>query len=238
MILLMNIKPGLNISIIVNIDHMREIVEVKNSIVHDVTGNKIVVAQTDPPLSRANLGRDLYVTFLEKEKGAIRRLGFVVKIVDFMNDYKLKSSQKTQVVIIRKLGNVEEYNLRMFFRLEPPRNCGLEVKVMDQHVTILDISIGGARFSHGKIDRFKVNENVKMTIEMGVLSYAVTGIIMRTWEPENEKAKKSIAFASVQFTDVQPQLKSALARKIRDIEREMREKAIYAEKQQRQPEGD
>jgi hypothetical protein len=60
----MEIKPGTIVNIIINIDYRKEIVETRNSIVHDVIGNKIVIAQTDPPISRANTNKDVFATYL------------------------------------------------------------------------------------------------------------------------------------------------------------------------------
>jgi len=45
----MNIRPGLNINIIVNIDHMRETVDAGNSIIHEVAGDRMIVAQYQGP---------------------------------------------------------------------------------------------------------------------------------------------------------------------------------------------
>ena len=65
----MEIKPGMTVNLIINIDYRREIVETKNSIVHDVTGNRIVIAQTAPPISRTNTKKEVSATYLEKEGG-------------------------------------------------------------------------------------------------------------------------------------------------------------------------
>ncbi len=72
----MEIKPGLTVNIIINIDYRREIVETKNSIVHDIVGNKIIVAQPEPPISRTRIEETIYVTYLEKEQGKPIRYGF------------------------------------------------------------------------------------------------------------------------------------------------------------------
>ena len=57
----MNVRPGLNINIVVNVDHMRETIDVGNSIIHEVTEGVLIVAQTDPPISRTRLGQDFDV---------------------------------------------------------------------------------------------------------------------------------------------------------------------------------
>lgn len=223
----MNIRPGLNVNIIINIDHMRETVDVGNSIIHEVEGDRIIVAQTDPPVSRTHLGKELFVTFLERSGGQPRRFGFPTVVVEFLKDFELSSSLKVQALVLKRAGDFEEYNLRMFFRLEPPGNCGIEIALGGKSVSIIDISIGGAKFSHEKIYPFKTNETVKLTLSVENVPYMVEARVLRVWEPENERIRKTVALASVQFTDMEAHLKNVLARKIRDVEREMRCKEVH-----------
>ena len=226
----MEIKPGTNLNIIVNIDHMREIVDVKNSVLHDISGRTLVIAQTDPPISRMHTGKELYLTFLEKRKGETKRYGFTVKVIEFIKEYELSTTLKVQAVVLKRVSEPEEYNLRMFFRLEPPGNCGIEMYIEGKKLNILDISIGGAKLSHDRIYPFQVNETATMTIEMDGDKQAVEAMVLRVWQPEDEKMKKSLAFLSVQFIDLDAQFRNNLARKIRDIERDMRYKEVYTNK--------
>ena len=223
----MNIRPGLNVNIIINIDHMRETVDVGNSIIHEVAGDRMIVAQTDPPISRTHMGKELFVTFLEKSGAHPRRFGFPAIVLEFIKDFELASSLKVQALLLKRAGDFEEYNLRMFYRLEPPGNCGIEIRLGDKSVSIMDISIGGAKFSHEKIYPFKINENVKLTLSIEEAPYTVEAKVLRVWEPENERIRKTVALASVQFIDMEAHLKNILARKIRDVERDMRYKDVH-----------
>jgi hypothetical protein len=220
----MEIKPGMTVNLIINIDYRREIVETKNSIVHDVTGERIVIAQTDPPISRTNINKEVFATYLEKEAGRPARYGFPAKIAEFIKDYELASKQKTQAVVLLREGLREAYNLRMFYRLEPPSNCGIDIFVNGNKVSILDISIGGASFSHNKIHSFKENEDTKIILVIGERASQIESKVLRVWEPENEKVKKTLEFVSIQFLDMNGHIKNELGRKIRDIERELRYK--------------
>lgn len=222
----MEIKPGTTINIIVSIDHRKETVETRNSIVHDVVGNKIIIAQTDPPVSRTKSNKEVYVTYLEKEDGKSVRYGFPAKIAEFIKDYGLASQEKTQAVALLREGLRESYNLRMFYRLEPPGNCGIDIFVNGIKVSILDLSIGGASFSHSKIYPFKVNEETKIILVIGERASQIESRVVRVWEPENEKVKKSLEFVSIQFLDMKGHIKNELGRKIRDVERDLRYKEI------------
>lgn len=224
----MNIRPGLNINIIVNIDHMRETVDVGNSTVHEMVGERMIVAQTDPPISRTHLGKELFVTFIDRSAGQPRRFGFPAIVVEFLKEFELSSSLKVQALVLRRAGGFEEYNLRMFYRLEPPTDCGIRIAVGGKGVNLIDISIGGAKFSHEKIFPFAIGEPVNLSLYVDDVPYAVEAKVLRVWEPENERIRKTVALASVQFTNMEAHLKNVLARKIRDVEREMRYKEVHS----------
>ncbi|OPY03120.1 MAG: PilZ domain protein [Syntrophorhabdus sp. PtaB.Bin047] len=223
----MNIRPGLNINIIVNINHMRETVDVGNSIIHEMAGDRMIVAQTDPPISRTHLGKELFVTFLDRSDGQPRRFGFPAIVVEFIKEFELSSLLKVQALVLKKAGAFEEYNLRMFYRLEPPTDCGIRISVDGKGVNLIDISIGGAKFSHEKVFPFEIGAPVKLSLYVDDVPYTVEAKVLRVWQPDNERIRKTVALASVQFTDMEAHLKNVLARKIRDIEREMRYKEVH-----------
>jgi len=193
-----------------------------HSTIHEVREDVLIVAQTDPPISRTRLGREVFVTFLDRTGEKPRRMGFPAVIAGFITDYELNPSVRAQALALGEAGDVEEYNLRMFFRLEPPGRSGLTISIHGKPVNLIDVSIGGARFSYERSDPLNVGADVTLTIAMDTTPYAVKGRILRVWEPENERIRKTIAMASVQFVDMEAQAKNILARKIRDIERELR----------------
>lgn len=220
----MSIRPGLNINIVININHMRETIDVGSSIIHEIENDTLIVAQTDPPISRTRLGREIFVTFLERGAGKPRRMGFPAIVAGFIKDYELSSSLKVPALALRPAGELEEYNLRMFFRLEPPGNCGLQISIHGRPVNLIDISIGGARFSYEKAHALNPGDTIPLTIIIDNSAHSADGRVLRVWEPENDRIRKTIAMASVQFVGMDALFKNILARKIRDVEREMRYK--------------
>lgn len=218
------IRPGIIVTIIINIDYRKEVIESRNSIVHDVTGDKIIIAQTDPPISRTNIDKEIYVTYLDKEGEKPARYGFPARIIEFVKEYELAARQKTQAVVLLRKGLGEQYNLRMFYRLEPPSNCGIDIFVNGSKVNILDISIGGASFSHNKVYPFKTNENASVIIIIGERASQIMSRVVRVWQPDNERMKKSLEFVSIQFLNMNGHTKNELGRKIRDVERNLRYK--------------
>ena len=225
----MNLRPGLNINIVISVDHMRETIDVDNSVIHEIRDDMLIVAQTDPPISRTRLGQEILVTYLERLAGRMRRLGFSAIIAGFIKDYELSASVKGQAVALRVAGDAEEYNLRMFFRLEPPGGCGLQISIQGRPVNLIDVSIGGARFSYEKSVGLSVGDDVALTVLVDRRAYAVGARVLRVWDPESDRIRKTIGMASVQFIDMEAQVKNILARKVRDIERELRYKETELE---------
>ncbi len=218
-------RPGLNINIIMHVDHLRETIDVGNSIIHEIKDDILIVAQIDPPISRTRLGQDIFVTFLDRDSGRPQRLGFPATVAGFINNYELSSAVKGHALVLRTVGAAEEYNLRMFFRLELPGGCGLTVSIDGRPVNLIDVSIGGARFSYERwSNTLKSGEDVALTMLIDTMAYSINGRVLRVWEPENDRIRKTIAMASIQFANMEAQVKNILARKIRDIERELRYK--------------
>ncbi len=222
----MDIKPGATVSIIVDIDYRKEIVETKNSIVHDVEGDRITIAQPDPPISRTHIDKEVYLTYLDRSQNEPVRYGFPVRIAEFIKDYVLSGETRTQAIVLFRRGRTEPHNLRMFFRLEPPGNSGIEIFIHGKKVNILDISIGGAKFSHSKVYPFKLDEEVEVLLIIGERPYQVNARVINMREPENEKMQRILEIVSIQFLSMDGLVKNALGRKIRDIERAIRFKEI------------
>ncbi|MBS1238596.1 MAG: putative cytosolic protein [Deltaproteobacteria bacterium] len=215
----MKIKPGQTVNVIIKIDYQKEIVEIKDSVVLDVIDNKTIIAQTKPHISKENLNKEVYVTYLEKKDGKPVRYGFPATIIEFIKDSKPASKNKTQAIVLLRKGPWEQYNLRMFYRHEPPRNCGIDIFVCGNRVSILDISIDGVSFSHNNVPPIKVNEEIKTILVIGDKATQVKAKVVRVGQAENEMVKKKIKFISTRFLDIDGQTKKELGKKIWDIER-------------------
>jgi len=226
----MKIKPGVTVSIIVNIDYQKEIVEIKNSIVHDVKGKRIVVAQTDPHISKTKINKEVYVTYLEKSEGKSVRYGFPAKIIELIKDFEVASQKKTQAIVLLQEGLRESYNLRMFYRHEPPSNSGIDIFVNGNKVSILDISIDGASFSHNNVCPLNTNKEVNVILVIGEKASQIEAKVVRVWQPENEKVKKDLEFVSIRFIDINGQTKKELGKKIWDNERDRHHKVSDQQK--------
>ncbi|HEY3276349.1 MAG TPA: PilZ domain-containing protein [Syntrophorhabdaceae bacterium] len=223
----MTFRPGINTRIVTEIDLMKEIIHVKNSIVYEVNGRTVIMAQTDPPILKSMLNREFIVTYLIHEKGEAVRYGFPAVLVRFLEGYKLNSSQEVTALEVSMRVEPSPYSIRMFYRVEPTGRSNLALSVFHKQVNILDISLGGARFSHDKRFVFEPDRKVELYMTLEGKTYNLDGRILRTWEGENERFKHELGFASVEFLNMTRTLEHALSRKIREIERDNRFNEVF-----------
>jgi hypothetical protein len=222
----MDIRPGLPVKIVVDIDHIRETNDVRNSIVFDVIEKKLITAQTTPSLLKSMINKTVVISYLARENKEIVRYGFDATIVDIVNDYELSADNRTQAVILLKKTNPVQYNLRFFFRAEPPSNSGLSMSIYGKSINILDISIGGAKISHNKELKLEPGRviDIKLTIDGTV--FDINAHIIRIWAHQEEKMVKSLEFVALEFINTNIQFKNTLGKKIINIQRELRSKEI------------
>ena len=215
----MDIKPGMSIKVVVGMDPRTERVFARNSTVYDANGETLVLAQTEPWITSTMLDKEITVTYLEKEKGRYQRYGFSATITGFIEDYPLMSSEQVRAVEIRRKTAPTPYNIRVYYRVEPTGRNGLDVSVEQTRVSILDISLGGMRFTFDRSLELKAHNEVKVNFNIEGTTYSIDATILRVWEGENERLRREIAFASAEFLDVPGKLERALSRAIREIER-------------------
>jgi hypothetical protein len=219
----MSVRPGQTVRILVNEDIDRGKVDVRSSLVYDVQGETITLAQTDPPLLHRHLGKDLVITYVNKDKGETARLGFRSRVTDLINDYRLSSGLTQPVFTVAGESDPEPFNLRMYFRVEPPGDSGLELTIETKNVTILDISIGGVRFSHPRKRSFRVGELIGAALIIDGVRSVVVMRVLRVWG----ESERLLEFVSATFPQLDQRVKDVLGRKIVDIERRLRFKDVF-----------
>ncbi|OPY70487.1 MAG: Flagellar brake protein YcgR [Syntrophorhabdaceae bacterium PtaU1.Bin034] len=216
-----NIRPGLTAKIVTEIDLVREKIRVKNSMVYDVVDDTIILAQTEPPISKSMIDKEIIITYLVKQKDEMVRYGFPAKLKELI-DYNLASGQQVKALVASGKALPAPYSIRMFYRVAPTGKSGLEMYVQGQRVNVLDISLGGAKFSYPGTLRLQPDSALMVRIEIDETTYQIESMLLRTWEGDNERFRSELGFASVEFVNVSRPLEHALSRKIREIERESR----------------
>jgi c-di-GMP-binding flagellar brake protein YcgR len=222
----MDIRPGLSIRIVVDINHIKETTDVRNSIIFDIVEKKLIVAQTDPQILKNKINNTISVTYLAKEDREAVRYGFDATVVDIVKDYELSANNRTQAVILLKKSNPVEYNLRFFFRAQPPANSGISMSIHEKPVNILDISIGGAKISHNRELKLESGQTLELKLSIDGAPFNINATVVRTWRPREERMVKSLEFVALEFINTNMQFKNMLGKKIISIQRELRSKEI------------
>jgi hypothetical protein len=224
------LKPGLSLSLVVKTDLIREINDIRTSTLHDMNGKNLIVAQPDPELSAIRENHSLIVSFLNLERGRMIRYGFKARIVEFLKEYQLSSSQKAPAIILQQHSLPKPYDLRMFYRIHPPSNCGLEISVYSQPLGIINISIGGTLISATRSqDReflFEAGRSIKVTLTIEENQFPLEAQIKRISYPENPKKGHELVFIALQFINRDQELDRVLSLKIFEIQRELRSKGL------------
>jgi hypothetical protein len=224
------LKPGLSISLVINTDIIREINDIRTSTLHDIIGKKLIIAQPDPALSAIRLNKIITISFLGLEGGKPVRYGFRARIVEFVKEYQLSSSQKAPAIVLQQQTIPEHYNLRMFYRIHPPSNCGLEISVYKHPLGIIDISIGGTlvsatRSQHREFN-FEEGQTIQVILTLDENHFILEAEIKRISYPENKKRSRELVFIALQFINRDRELDRIMGVKLFEIQRDLRSKGL------------
>lgn len=221
----MSVRPGLSTKIVTDIDEAKERIVVKGSTVYDVQEPSIILAQTDPPILKSMLHKELTVTYLVREKDDTVRHGFSAELVEFI-DYRLNSGQQVKALVVKKTGPEKLCNIRMSYRVNPTGHSAITMSVLANTVNIIDISLGGVKITYGTSLVLKSDDIVQVGLEIDGRTYTSEARILRTWQGDHEGARHDLWFATAEFANMKRTVEYALSRKILDIERESRQREV------------
>jgi len=215
---LTDIRPGMRISIVTDIDIDKEIAEVRNAVVYDIDGARIVLSQTDPPFTNRQKGQRITVTCLLKQGNNLRRIGFSGRVINIVNNYALSSQKTVQAIDIDRDGPLKEYDLRMHFRVKPRTQDGIQLFLQGQKLTLMDISIGGARFCRSGCDPTDRDEIMSLNLIIDGQSFHCEAKPVKVWHA-SETARPDLEYVSILFLNLDKKCSHLLSGKILDIER-------------------
>jgi hypothetical protein len=218
---LKEVNPGMSVNIVANVDVDKEITEVRNAIVYDVDGAKLVLSQTNPPFTKYHLDKEITVTYIVKGKDTLSRVGFSGKLVGILNDYSLYSSNIVQALNVLRKGGLKTYDLRMHYRVSPKSDSGIHVYVGDERVSLIDISMGGARFCHSKDRPIKSRTIINIILELDAQKFKLEAKTVNVWYPSEAGRWADLEYVSVQFMKLDKNCSHDLSGKILAIQREL-----------------
>jgi len=224
----MRISPGSNVDIVVDFDWSEETIDVRNATVYDLDDQRIILSQTSPPIATYDIGKRVKVAYLVMEKDGPARYCVTARLAQIVRDYKLSGSETVEAIVLIQESGHERFNLRLFYRLEPPTDSGIALFLRKEKVNIFDISIGGAKFTHSKDHTINPKEMLELILQVDEESFDIEAQVVKILPVGGRMAKK-LESVAVQFLNLDMNMKDLLSKKIRDIEREMRYREIYAE---------
>jgi len=216
----MVIKPGHSISMMFEVDFVMTATRVMKSMVYDVDGNRIIVSQTSPPLLRSHIGRRMQLSILTKIKTRPARFAASVVITDMVNEYQMSSTLTTPAIFLEQLAEMREVNLRMFYRVKPVAGEDIKVLLGPEKLNLIDLSLGGARFSHASATLAKRGDQIDVIFVFDGDRFEVKAKVVRSWS-HLETGATRIQFYSVQFEPDQREFEYYLGKKILMMERQI-----------------
>ncbi len=176
-----DINPGMSVNIVADVDVDKEITEVRNAIVYDVDGASLVLSQTNPPFTKYHIDKAITVTYIGKGEGGLSRIGFSGKLVGILNDYNLSGSSVVQALTVLRKSGLKTYDLRMHYRIRPKSDSGTHMYVGNERVSLIDISMGGARFCHPKGHPIESRTIINMILQLDAQKFNLEAKTVDVW---------------------------------------------------------
>ena len=214
------LKPGFTITIAFEMDDGGQGLR---TMVYDVRGKGIVLSQTSPPMLQSHVGKWVKVSFAIRRKSLQDiHLVFAAEIVDCRNDYEISPSQNVPVIMLEQKTDLEEINSRQYCRIRPPGNSNLTVMMGEDRISIIDISLGGARLAQtGKEGRLQMNQKINMAFLIDGRLFKTRAKLVRVENQRDEARASSPQVFAVQFDAVDKEFERFLFKKIMMMERQI-----------------
>jgi hypothetical protein len=216
------LKIGSRVDIVFENEIMKSGAHYMKASVYDCEAGKITISQTSPALSRNFLGRRIMVTFLVNVERRILRFGFPAKLVDLITDYKIASSNNVDALIIEQFKEPELVDFRLYFRVTPYLQSNISLVWKENKVNLIDISLGGAKFSCSRNHSFQSSDLLKIELVIGSTVFYLNAMVRGTGTPYATPATgKKLQYVSIKFEHDNKQLEASLGKAIIEIERQL-----------------
>jgi hypothetical protein len=211
--------PGHSVDLVLNMDLLKETIDVRKSLIYDVEGNHFILSQTTPTIKKYDIGKFINITQLKRQGNEYIRHGFSGKLIEAIQDYRLNSSQLVQAVRIKKLSGIEAYDLRMYYRLRPGADWPFIFEIASQPAQVLDVSLGGASFSLNSKSDYEPAQTIDLICyKADGEKHSILAKIKRVWYPAN-LSKSDVRYVAVQFLRKDMSLHKELEREILQVQR-------------------
>ncbi len=215
------LKAGISLDIIFENEIAKSNAHYLKAVVYDYENDLITISQTSPALNRSFLDRRILITFLASTEGRVLRFGFPARLIDLIATYQIASGNAVEALQVKKYADPEPVDFRMYFRVRMPSQSDLSLFLKEEKVNLMDISIGGAKFTYPKNYTFRPADLVKCTLIIGSTIFNVNAKVRSVTTSREEAANRNLQYVSVEFIPENKKLEASLSKAILDIEREL-----------------
>jgi len=216
-----DIKPGLGVEFMFYADYAKDNFRIMRSVIYDTLDKKLILSQAQPTVLASSLKKDIVVTYLTRERGQTARFGFPAFIVDFMRHYELASGERVSAIVIEQTGAPERFNIRLHYRLKVPSGSYLALSMENRKLNLIDISVGGGKFSCTSALSLVPHSRIRITVGSGRQRYDLEAEVLRVWSSESQRIHKDLQFATVKFLHAGHEVEHFLGKEIFRIERQL-----------------
>jgi hypothetical protein len=215
-----SLKVGTRVDIVFEKEIMKSHAHYMKALVYDFEKNKIIISQTSPALNRRFLNRRIMVTFLLSIERRVLRFGFPARLIDIVTDYQIASGKNVEALIVEQYKDPEPVDFRMYFRVKPSSQSDINLFLKEEKVNLIDISLGGAKFTYPKTYLFRPADEVMFKLIIGRGIYNLDAKVHEVWSPDDNVVNRNLQFVSVEFHHLNKQLEASLGKVIIDTERQ------------------
>ncbi len=217
----------MGVDIVTKVDFYREVIDVRRATVYDLNGDQVVVSRPTPDFQDKHVGKRCTITFVVGRRGTLKtRWGVPAYLEELKDNYPIQKGTVVPAAVMRVLGPAEPFNLRMAYRVRPPITSGVSLDVEGQRVNLLDISTGGARFLTTMRPPLQFRQRVNVALTLDEKVYRFKAFVVRLGQPDAQSPVRGAMEVAVQFSGMDKKCKELLARKVLQIERELRAKGL------------
>jgi hypothetical protein len=218
------ITRGLSVDLIFEKDYHRCTFPLLTAVVSEVSDRKIILSQTSLPLTPEHLQQAVIVTYSTTKAGQKERYGMTAKITGFLNDAPASASANPKAIVLERTAEARpehgRTNVRMHFRIQPETDSGLALYHRETRLNLIDISMGGARFSREEIEPLNPGAGIRLQLKIDERAIDLDAGVIRSWIATRPGGTKKNQIVAVSFDSTNAGLEQLLSSKIIAIEQQ------------------
>ncbi|MDR2935692.1 MAG: hypothetical protein LBV70_07480 [Candidatus Adiutrix sp.] len=167
--------PGRKIDLVLALDNLSGSADIRQSMVLDLRGDQVIVAQTDPPLLRSQLGRRLEVSFVHRDivTSEIIRWAWTASVLRLDNNYLLNPDEPKPVAVpviglsLPESSVLVRSNIRQAYRLDTTKHEGIVITIhpMPAPVRLINFSVDGLMMATAAPSPYAIGQELHFKLD-------------------------------------------------------------------------